>query len=109
MDSLRSTWNSINQFAKAHRTEDGPEGSLEDQVDSQMSSVMKELDDDQSCTCIYSTFCIQVFCYPVRGDVRSVRFMTGKMFSMIELDDDQYCRCIYSYQSFCNPIRGEVR
>ncbi|KAK3092754.1 hypothetical protein FSP39_006892 [Pinctada imbricata] len=47
MESLRSTWNSINQFAKAHRS-DAAEISLEEQVDSQMSSVMHDLEDDQS-------------------------------------------------------------
>lgn len=46
MDSLKSTWNTINEFAKAHRNQDE---SLEQHVDSQMSSVMQELDDDQSC------------------------------------------------------------
>lgn len=45
MDSLKSTWNTINEFAKAHRNQDE---SLEQHVDSQMSSVMQELDDDQS-------------------------------------------------------------
>ncbi|XP_061185904.1 phospholipase DDHD2-like isoform X1 [Saccostrea echinata] len=45
IDSLKSTWNTINEFAKAHRNQ---EESLEQHVDSQMSSVMQELDDDQS-------------------------------------------------------------
>lgn len=46
IDSLKSTWNSINEFAKAHRNQGE---SLEEHVDSQMSSVMQEFDDDQSC------------------------------------------------------------
>lgn len=46
MESLKSTWNSINEFAKAHRNQTE---SLEEHVDSQMSSVMQDLDDDQSC------------------------------------------------------------
>lgn len=46
IDSFKSTWNTINEFAKAHRNQDE---SLEQHVDSQMSSVMQELDDDQSC------------------------------------------------------------
>ncbi|XP_022287855.2 triacylglycerol hydrolase DDHD2-like isoform X2 [Crassostrea virginica] len=45
IDSLKSTWNSINEFAKAHRNQGE---SLEEHVDSQMSSVMQEFDDDQS-------------------------------------------------------------
>ncbi|CAG2192621.1 unnamed protein product [Mytilus edulis] len=40
MESLKSTWNSINEFAKAHKSS---QLSLEEQVDSQMSSVMHDL------------------------------------------------------------------
>jgi hypothetical protein len=47
MESLKSTWNSINEFAKAHRNSSL---SLEEQVDSQMSSVMQDFDDDKSDT-----------------------------------------------------------
>ncbi|XP_052099369.1 phospholipase DDHD2-like isoform X2 [Mytilus californianus] len=47
MESLKSTWNSINEFAKAHKSS---QLSLEEQVDSQMSSVMHDLDDDKSDT-----------------------------------------------------------
>ena len=47
MESLKSTWNSINEFAKAHKNSSL---SLEEQVDSQMSSVMQDFDDDKSDT-----------------------------------------------------------
>lgn len=47
MESLKSTWNSINEFAKAHRSNPL---SLEEQVDTQMSSVLHDLDDDKSDT-----------------------------------------------------------
>ena len=43
IDSLKSTWNSINDFAKAHKDE----RSLEQQVDSEMSSVVQQMVDDE--------------------------------------------------------------
>ncbi|KAL5017539.1 hypothetical protein ScPMuIL_007128 [Solemya velum] len=52
IDSLKHTWNSINDFAKAHRTPASP--TLEEEVDENMSSVMQELaqqeDDTASLT-----------------------------------------------------------
>ncbi|XP_060063266.1 phospholipase DDHD2-like [Ylistrum balloti] len=48
VDSLKSTWNSINDFAKAHRTNETTLGdSLEQQVDSQISSVMHDLSQEE--------------------------------------------------------------
>lgn len=50
MDSLKTTWNSINDFAKAHRTPAVP--TLEEEVDENMTSVMRDLaqqEDDTAC------------------------------------------------------------
>ncbi|XP_069140492.1 phospholipase DDHD2-like [Argopecten irradians] len=48
VDSLKSTWNTINDFAKAHRTSEPSLGdSLEQQVDSQISSVMHDLSQEE--------------------------------------------------------------
>ncbi|XP_033756021.1 phospholipase DDHD2-like isoform X2 [Pecten maximus] len=48
VDSLKSTWNTINDFAKAHRTSETTLGdSLEQQVDSQISSVMHDLSQEE--------------------------------------------------------------
>lgn len=60
VDSLKNTWNSINDFAKAHRSSEASLGeSLEQQVDSQISSVMHDLsqdDDDKLCkSCDHSS------------------------------------------------------
>ena len=43
IDSIKSTWNSINDFAKAHK--DGR--TLEQQVDNEMSSVVQQMVDDE--------------------------------------------------------------
>ncbi|KAL3863613.1 hypothetical protein ACJMK2_005363 [Sinanodonta woodiana] len=53
IDSLKSTWNSINSFAQAHRNT--AETSLEEQVDSQMSSMVQELSKDDDATSIASS------------------------------------------------------
>ena len=48
IDSIKSTWASINDFAKAHKGIDGQ--TLEQQVDSEMSSVVQQMvDDDTGC------------------------------------------------------------
>ena len=45
LDSFKSTWTSINNFARAHQSE-----TLEQQVESEMSQVVQQLeDDDRSC------------------------------------------------------------
>ena len=56
IDSIKSTWNTINDFAKAHKSIDGP--TIEQQVDSEMSSVVQQIVDedrsDTACKCINS-------------------------------------------------------
>ena len=48
IDSIKSTWNTINDFAKAHKSIDGQ--TLEQHVDSEMSSVVQQMvDDDTGC------------------------------------------------------------
>ncbi|OWF51709.1 phospholipase DDHD2-like isoform X2 [Mizuhopecten yessoensis] len=47
VDSLKSTWTTINDFAKAHRSEPTLGDSLEQQVDSQISSVMHDLSQEE--------------------------------------------------------------
>lgn len=42
MDSLRSTWNSIHDFAMAHRAAATPE-SLQQEMDKEMTSVIQQL------------------------------------------------------------------
>ncbi|KAL4231202.1 S23-interacting protein [Mactra antiquata] len=43
IDSLKSTWTSINNFARAHQSENQ---SLEQQVESEMSQITQQFDDD---------------------------------------------------------------
>lgn len=47
LDSLRSTWNSINEFARAHTSNQ----TLEQHVEKEMSEVINQLvvTDDESC------------------------------------------------------------
>ena len=51
IDSVKSTWTSINNFARAHQSD----ASIEQQVESEMSQISKQLeDDDKSDTaCMY--------------------------------------------------------
>jgi len=46
VDSLKSTWTSINNFARAH-AEGGQ--TLEQQVESEMSQMAQQFDDDNAC------------------------------------------------------------
>lgn len=44
IDSLKSTWTSINNFARAHQSDSSE--SLEQQVESEMSQISRQLEDD---------------------------------------------------------------
>ena len=44
MDSLKSTWNSLHSFARAHQSDDE---AIAQQVESEMSQVVKQIEEEE--------------------------------------------------------------